>query len=427
MGAEHKDTVATGDARVDPAPAEPSITIDVTVDENHNRMLDTLSGLIQVKNLSGNNPDYQRASRQIIEDAIKRLLSASSGLHVRRFESGGYPSAIISTRPGNHPRLVLAAHVDVVPGGDNMFEMQRRDGKIYGRGVWDMKSALAAYLRFMEAHKDKLNALDLAIFLSSDEEDMGVHGFPIMLNEGIDPHYVFLPDGGTWTDFESGAKGKVGLDITMQGQAAHAARVDWEGRDPVMPMIRLLAELKHRFPSEPCQVDNHWHPSMNVGRLHTGIPQPVSETDVRLAFPEAAAANNVPAQVWARLDIRYPGEYDLEDLRAKWEGLQERYSDAKMEEFVHMPPYVVDMDRQEIASWTDLMREQHGIEMGQLGSQGTTDARFLKPGDNGKIGAMLVRPEGGGIHTDEEWVSEEGLEKFQRTLEAWALQIAKVA
>ena len=45
---------------------------------------------------------------------------------------------------------MLHGHVDVVPGEESQFEPHEESGELYGRGVYDMKGALAAMMYAVE-------------------------------------------------------------------------------------------------------------------------------------------------------------------------------------------------------------------------------------------------------------------------------------
>src|SRR5690348_15048360 len=64
------------------------------------------------------------------------------GFDIRRFESRGRPSVLVTPadRPGR-PRVILNAHLDVVPGTPDQFQARREGDRLYGRGAHDMKVA----------------------------------------------------------------------------------------------------------------------------------------------------------------------------------------------------------------------------------------------------------------------------------------------
>ncbi|MER5424417.1 M20/M25/M40 family metallo-hydrolase [Streptosporangium roseum] len=68
------------------------------------------------------------------------LGSVGSGFTVERFESGGKPSALVY-RDAERPRfrVVLNAHLDVVPAPPHQFRPRLDGTRLYARGAQDMK------------------------------------------------------------------------------------------------------------------------------------------------------------------------------------------------------------------------------------------------------------------------------------------------
>ena len=79
--------------------------------------------------------------------------------------------------------LCFAGHVDVVPAGDlslwndNPFKMTTNEGRIYGRGIVDMKGAIGCFMhaveRFLATNKPDFS---ISFLLTSDEEAIAKYG-----------------------------------------------------------------------------------------------------------------------------------------------------------------------------------------------------------------------------------------------------------
>ena len=85
--------------------------------------------------------------------------------------------ATLPARDGNatHGGVVLSGHTDVVPvdgqpWDSDPFEVTHRDGRLYGRGVTDMKSFIAIALAFLPRFLARGLARPLHFALSYDEE-----------------------------------------------------------------------------------------------------------------------------------------------------------------------------------------------------------------------------------------------------------------
>ena len=92
-------------------------------------------------------PDpYDTSRDEGIQEAfafLKGWLEARSISHVQY--DRGLPSLVAAV--GDGPRTVVwNAHVDVVPGRAEQFSPWRVNGRVYGRGAYDMKGGLAGML-----------------------------------------------------------------------------------------------------------------------------------------------------------------------------------------------------------------------------------------------------------------------------------------
>src|SRR3954468_20592693 len=97
-------------------------------------MIDRLAELIAIRSTAARPAELRRALARVVE-------AAGPGLVVRRFESNGKPSALLTSPGAADLKVILNAHLDVVPGPDGQF-VPRRDGdRLYGRGAHDMKAA----------------------------------------------------------------------------------------------------------------------------------------------------------------------------------------------------------------------------------------------------------------------------------------------
>ena len=78
----------------------------------------------------------------------------------------------VSTRGGGGKSLMLNAHTDTVgvTGMDAPFEPVIRDGRLYGRGAYDMKSGLAACMLAVDAAKGMNLRGDVMLSAVVDEE-----------------------------------------------------------------------------------------------------------------------------------------------------------------------------------------------------------------------------------------------------------------
>jgi acetylornithine deacetylase len=175
-----------------------------------------------------------------VADALERL-----GLEVFRHEPAPGRISVVGRLRGSRPgrSLMLNAHADTVDvaGMDAPFSGDIRDGRLYGRGAFDMKGGLAAMMAAVKALADAGQP----------------HGGQILLAAVADEEYASLgtqdlvaryhPDGAIVTeptalDICLAHKGFAWFDVTTRGRAAHGSRFNL-GIDANMRMGRVLAGL----------------------------------------------------------------------------------------------------------------------------------------------------------------------------------------
>ncbi|GIX14628.1 MAG: hypothetical protein KatS3mg118_2587 [Paracoccaceae bacterium] len=124
----------------------------------------------------------------------------------------------------------LSAHADVVPvEGQGWtrppFRLSREGGRVFGRGVTDMKGFLAAALAMAERAGREPLAAPLGLVISYDEE-VGCRGIREMLPE-LAPHLqgarAVIVGEPTQMQVAIGHKGKTALRVTFRGEAGHSA------------------------------------------------------------------------------------------------------------------------------------------------------------------------------------------------------------
>lgn len=148
------------------------------------------------------------------------------------------------------PTLVLNGHVDVVPAGDHdawtypPYGGVIEDGRLYGRGSVDMKTAIAIAM---------LTALDLRSDIENGNLDGSIVVHAAMGEETADPGTKSLLDAGfdgdvgvvlepTRCRVATSEKGMAWYEIRWPGEPAHASDPD-RGTNPIDHVGPVLARL----------------------------------------------------------------------------------------------------------------------------------------------------------------------------------------
>ena len=208
-------------------------------------LLSTLTDLVRLNSI---NPDLVSGAAgegeiaRYIADNLKQL-----GLEVKIVEATrGRPSVIATLKgKGGGQSLMLNGHIDTV-GVDNMpepFSAAIRDGKLYGRGAYDMKGSLAASMAALKALVDAKVELKGEVVLATvaDEEYASIGTAEVIRHVKVDSAIVTEP---TEMEICLAHKGFVWIEVETRGRAAHGSRFD-QGVDANLMMGRFLAGLDH--------------------------------------------------------------------------------------------------------------------------------------------------------------------------------------
>ena len=195
---------------------------------------------------TADRPDQLHRALEYVLDFV------GPGFDVRRFESGGKPSALVyalcSEGPGDVTfDVILNAHLDVVPADAEGFQPRRDGDRLYARGAQDMKiSALAEALAFRELAASLPRPV--ALQLVTDEEVGGRNGTRHQLARGVRGRFVIIGEtSGLRIVTES--KGMLGVNLRAEGHGAHSA-YQWLGRNALVALMCSVERLLARYPIE---------------------------------------------------------------------------------------------------------------------------------------------------------------------------------
>ncbi len=360
-------------------------------------MISDLEKLVAFKTIAGRDDEV----RKLFDFVVFKLRVL--GLKYKRYKRNGIESLVVGGRDMKRPKVLLQAHVDVVPGPDDLFTPRIVDGRLYGRGASDMKFAVAVYLHLFEKwHKEGvLDKLDVGMMLTSDEEVGGFNGVGWLVEEGYRPDVVFLPDGGDDWGLVLEEKGVYHFKLKAKGQSAHGSR-PWQGDNAGEKLIRVYRRLKKRFRcSDP---NKHWHNTLNLGKIEGGD-----------------AANKVMDRAVFYVDIRHTADVTKEEVD-KWvrEAIGKERG-VSIEEIVYGNPFWISCDNKYVQLWVEQMKLNQVSGWKFVRGHGASDARFFSAKG---IPVVIIKPRGGDVHSDKEWVDVKDLKRFSKVLDGWVKTVA---
>ena len=177
-------------------------------------------------------PDDRRC-QQILAERL-----AAIGFEIEEMNFGDTKN-LWARRGRAAPLLCFAGHTDVVPAGNEAawdsppFEPAERDGRLYGRGAADMKTAVACFVtaceRFVAAHPD--HGGSIALLITSDEEGDAADGTTRVVDalkargESIDYCIVGEPtaEKQLGDTLKNGRRGSLSGSLKVIGKQGHIA------------------------------------------------------------------------------------------------------------------------------------------------------------------------------------------------------------
>ena len=355
---------------------------------------DALTELIAIPSTADRPDQLGRALEFVIG-------AAGSGWTVRRFESRGKPSALLHPPGQDGPyRIVLNAHLDVVPAEPAQF-VPRRDGdRLYGRGAHDMKAAaLVLTSVFRELAADL--PYPVALQLVTDEEVGGADGTGHQIEQGVRAGFVVIGEqSGLRVVTES--KGICQVRLHTTGRAAHAA-YPWLGSNALLSLVTAVGRVLDAYPVPAAEA---WATTVNVARLDT----------------PNQAFNQVPASATAWLDIRYPpgdtafAGRTADEIAAHLSEL----AGAGAEVVALGPPHHADPESTEVVRLREAIRGV-GFADDLLRKHGAADGRYYHARG---VDAVIFGPGGDGQHGPSEYVDLTTLQPYHDALTAFLLALA---
>ncbi len=233
-----------------------------------------------------------------------------------RFSAEGTPDVdnLYARYGTGSPHFCFAGHTDVVPVGDEAawttdpFAAQVKDGRLYGRGAADMKSAVASFTAAAERLVRDGFQGSISLLITGDEEGPGVNGTVKMLEtlaargETIDHCLVGEP-----TSVEKlgdmvkvGRRGSINGWLTVHGTQGHVAYPHLADN----PLPRLLEMLRRLDTQVLDEGTDHFQPSnleittIDVGNTATNVIPGVARAVVNIRFNDLHTGSGLDS--WMR-------------------------------------------------------------------------------------------------------------------------------
>ncbi|OTG85397.1 succinyl-diaminopimelate desuccinylase [Acinetobacter sp. ANC 4558] len=274
------------------------------------------------------------------------------------------------------PVFCFAGHTDVVPTGhldawnSDPFKPEIRDGKLYGRGSADMKTALAAMVvaseRFIAKHPNHKGSI--AFLITSDEEGPSINGTVKVIetlearNEKMDWCLVGEPSSTNQLGdiIKNGRRGSLNANITIKGKQGHVAYPHL-AINPIHTASKAISELcetvwdhgNEYFPATTFQISN----------IQAGT----------------GATNVIPGSMNLLFNFRYSTEVTAEELKQRTMEILDRHQvDYEIHWTLSGLPFLTPVGELVNAA-RHAIQQITGNETTLSTSGGTSDGRFIAP------------------------------------------------
>ena len=327
--------------------------------------------------------------------------------HVARFlEAHQLPFRVVAPQPtmpnivgsfaglAPGPHLVLNGHMDVFPVDEQHEHWTHgpwsgaiADGKIYGRGVADMKAGTSASIftyYYLYRVRDHLKGR-LTLTAVSDEETFGPWGARYLMEHHPEVHGDCLLNGepSSPLTIRFGEKGPLWLKFTVQTRGAHGAytHLSPSATKLAARLILDLDEVTTLDPSLP----------VDVARALAGAAAAIDEAQgpgakdivprvtVNIGVIQGGLkVNIVPGTCWFEADIRVPPGLGKDEVMAKIRQILVRYPEATVEELNYSAPSICDPTHEMVGILRANARALGRPEPVPIVSLGGTDARLWR-------------------------------------------------
>lgn len=371
-------------------------------------LIATLQRLVQIDSVNPSLAASGAGERSIV-DYIEGNLE-DLPVRIARYEPQPGRVSLTATLAGSGggKSLMLNAHVDTVgvEGMAEPFSGAIREGKLYGRGSFDMKGSLAACMAALRAVAGcgvRLRG-DLVLAAVADEEYESIGTADLLTHLKTDAAIVTEP---TANRVCLAHKGYLWIEVETLGRAAHGSKFEL-GIDANMRMGRFLGGLD-RLEQELRARPAHalvGPPSLHAALLEGGEGLSTYAPRCRLQIERRTIPGETEAQAMSEIDGILAA---LRDRDASFQGSARAYCVRQ--------PFEVAREAGIVRALAANVQALTGRPAEYMGDTPWMDAALTAAAG---IETVVFGPAGAGAHAIEEWVDLASVEECARILAATA-------
>jgi acetylornithine deacetylase len=371
---------------------------------DHGYTIDTLARLVQINSVNPTLAPGAPGEREIAAFVAGSLRGCGLETDIHEPEAGRASVAGRLAGTGGGRSLMLNAHCDTVDvrGMAEPFSGAIRDGKLYGRGAYDMKGSLAACMSAAKALKEAGLALrgDVIVAAVADEEYGSLGTRDLIGRVKVDGAIVTEP---TALEVCLAHKGYLWIEVMVEGRAAHGSKFEL-GIDANMKMGLFLARLNQLEIDLRTRTPHRLvgPPSLHAAVLNGGAGLSTYAPSCTLHIERRTVPGETEAQATAEIQAIVD---DLSDSDMDFRATVRTYFVRDPFEVCESAPIVRAADR--------AVQKVHGRAPAHIGDTPWMDAALLQAAG---IETVVLGAAGAGAHADEEWVEVESVIKLAEIL-----------
>ncbi len=362
------------------------------------KVIELAKELISIPTINPPGVNYGR----VVALLVNVLRNLSFDVYEHRVPRGEFPkygldenaedriSIVAFKRFGKGGRKIhIHTHYDVVPPGSGWsrdpFKPVVEDGRLYGRGASDMKSAIAASIYAVKIVEELSKGLGLdlhgevIISITPDEETGGTTGAGYLVERGIirGIDYTIMPEPTSLTYVWHAHKGCLWYRIRVRGRQAHAT-LPYLGINAFEKMVQLATRfIEYRKVVE-----------QRISRFEA---YPIEGNRASIAIGGmcscCGAVNIVPGEAWFTIDRRVLPEESVDDVEKEIEAIVDEFRKQnpdvviELERLLRIEPSFIEPGHELITLIRQSVREALGIDAKPVLCPGFLNVRyFIKAG-----------------------------------------------
>ena len=320
-------------------------------------IIDWIGNLVRIE-----SPTHDKASVDRAVEFVADSLAPVAKVKLHRQTKFGHHLRAEFKLPGRAKsgQVLGLGHLDTVwpVGALARMPFKRSKGRLWGPGVFDMKSGVAFFVFAAEA----LRELDVpcpnkfVLQLNSDEEVGSPTSRPFTDREARRGKAVLVAEPAWGLDgrAKTARKGGGTFTLRVKGQPAHAGLDFAAGASAVLELSRQLLKV-----SEWTDIEKGI--TVNAGLVQGGT-----------------ASNVVPEEAWAEVDVRIPRPSDASRLERKFRNLKphDRRTVLTVEGGLRRPPLVRSRGVARLYNLARKLAAELGAELGEARVGGGSDGNF---------------------------------------------------